>query len=133
MTQIKIYQIHDNVSGNNYIGSTSQEYISDRVSRHRSYMKNKGEYCSSSIVLKNDDYFYKCIEVCDASVRKQRERFHINNTEKCINLKKLNFDKKLWGSEKVSCECGAIVCRAGLSKHLKTDKHKKNLLIQYLA
>jgi len=25
--------------------------------------------------------------------------------------------------EKVSCECGAIVCRAGLSKHKKSKRH----------
>jgi len=124
MTQIKIYQIHDNLTGNNYIGSTSQEYVCDRVARHRSYMKNNKEYCSSSIVLKNNDYCYKCIEVCDKSVRKNREKFYINNTEKCINLKKLNFDKKEWEKEKVKCSCGAIVCRAGLSRHRKTDKHK---------
>ncbi len=124
MSEIKIYQIHDNVTGNNYIGSTSQQYISDRVSRHRSYMKNNKEYCSSSIVMKNNDYSYKCIEVCIPSVRKERERYHINNTEKCINCKKLNFDKKAWEKEKVKCPCGAIVCRAGLSKHRKTDKHK---------
>ena len=127
MKEIKIYQIHDNVTGNNYIGSTSQQYISDRVSRHRSYMKNN-EYCSSSIVLKNNDYSYKCLEVCDESVRKQRERFYINNIENCINHKKLNFDKKTWEKEKIKCNCGAIVCRAGYAKHRKTDKHKNSFI-----
>ena len=133
MGQIKIYQIHDNTTGNNYIGSTSQEYVSDRIARHRSYMKNNDEYCSSAIVLKNNDYSYKCIEVCDSSVRKQRERYYINNTEKCINIKKLNFDKKVWEKEKIKCACGSIVCRAGYSRHLKSPKHNENLLIAYLG
>ena len=127
MTQIKIYEIRDLTNDNVYIGSTAQPHLSNRIARHRSYMKNQLQYCSSSIVLKNNNYFYKCIEVCDVSVRKEREKYYINNTPNCINLKKLNFNKKEWEKEKIECTCGAIICRAGLCRHLRTNKHINNI------
>ena len=84
----KIYRIVDNTNGNVYVGSTTTS-LSDRMKCHK-YCINKKEGCSSSIVMKNNDYFYEIIEECDLSIRYERERYYINNTENCINQRKLN-------------------------------------------
>lgn len=124
MNNIKIYKIWDLNTQECYIGSTKQKYIADRIARHRNYMKNQGEYCSSSKILKNNNYDWICIEECSADNRKERERYHINNTPLCVNERKLNFCKKEWENRKVVCEtCGACVRRSSLLRHLKTKKH----------
>lgn len=124
---VRIYRIVDNTNGNVYIGSTKQG-VSNRVARHRSYLKNEGEYCSSCEVIKNNDYFYEQIDTCHKEERKELERYYINYTPNCINKKKLNFCKQEWANSKITCECGATVNRGGLSRHKETKKHKKNIL-----
>ena len=119
---VRIYRIVDNTNGNVYIGSTKQS-VSNRVSRHRNYMKNEKEYCSSCEVLKNNDYFYEQIDTCHKDNRKELERQYINFTPNCINKRRLNFDKDEWNRKKVFCECGCEVNRGGLGRHKKTARH----------
>ena len=119
---VKIYRIVDNTNGNVYIGSTKQQ-VSNRVARHRNYMKNKGEYCSSCKVLKNNDYFYEQIDTCHKENRKQIERHYINFTPNCINSRRLNFDKKEYNSQKILCDCGVMVNRSSLRRHKQSKKH----------
>tara|TARA_R110000765_G_scaffold212498_2_gene317552 strand:+ start:827 stop:1219 length:393 start_codon:yes stop_codon:yes gene_type:complete len=89
----KIYKIVDNTNGNVYIGSTKTKFFQNRMKVHRYYV-NKKEGGSSSIVMKNNDYYVEIIEECDISIRYERERYYINNTDKCINERKLNgYDK----------------------------------------
>jgi len=123
MTEISIYKIWDLTTQECYIGSTKQKYIADRIARHRNYMKNDGEYCSSSKILKNNNYDYICIEECSQENRKERERYHINNTPLCVNDRKLNFTKKGWEQKIVSCECGALIRRSSLMRHYQSKKH----------
>ena len=122
MEEIKIYKIVDNTNGNCYIGSTKQS-VSNRVARHRNYMKNDKEYCSSCEVMKNGNYFYEQIDSCSQENRKETERKYINFTPNCINKRRLNFDKKEWAKTKVICECGCEVNRGGLGRHKKTARH----------
>ena len=68
----KIYKIVDNTNGNIYIGSTKQRKLYDRISTHKYHVVHGNKYCSSTIVMKNNDYYY------------------VNNTENCINQRKLN-------------------------------------------
>ena len=87
----KIYKIKCNITGNVYIGSTKSRKLCNRISTHKfDCIHDNGRYCSSSIVMKNNDYFYEIIEECDLSIRYERERYYINNTENCINQRKLN-------------------------------------------
>ena len=123
MNNIKIYKIWDLETQECYIGSTKQKYIADRIARHRNYMKNEREYCSSSKVLKNNNYSYICIEECDQENRKERERYHINNTPLCVNERKLNFTKKGWEQKIITCECGSMVRRSSFNRHCKSKKH----------
>ena len=86
----KIYKIKCNITGEIYIGSTKQRRLSDRIKTHKYHHVHGNKYCSSTIVMKNNDYFYEIIEECDLSIRYERERYYINNTENCINQRKLN-------------------------------------------
>ena len=86
----KIYRIVDNTNGNVYVGSTKLD-LERRISLHISNNKNpNNSNCSSDIIIQNNDYFYEIIEECDLNNRKERERYYINHTEKCINTIKLN-------------------------------------------
>jgi len=123
---VKIYKIKDLTTGNCYIGSTKQN-ISERISRHKNYLKT-GEYCSSCIVLNNDNWEYEHVATCHKNNRKETERYYINNTPNCINERKLNFNKKEWSSQKVTCDCGCEVSRGYLNKHKKTRIHEYNIL-----
>ena len=62
----KIYKIVDNVSGQIYIGSTCQKYLSKRleghVSSYRMYLKGKHHYMTSYKILENDNYDIILIE-----------------------------------------------------------------------
>lgn len=84
---IKIYQILDLTNGNCYIGSTQQKYLSKRISRHREATNT----CSSKQIIQNGDYIVNVLEEFeDFDIRKERERFWINNKKNCINKNKLN-------------------------------------------
>ena len=86
----KIYKIKCNITGNVYIGSTKLK-LKDRISLHISNNNNpNNNTCSSDIIIKNNDWYYEIIEECDISIRYERERYYINNTEKCINKFKMN-------------------------------------------
>jgi len=84
---IRIYQILDLTNGNCYIGSTQQKYLSKRISRHRETTNT----CSSKQIIENGDYIVNVLEEFeDFDIRKERERFWINNKKNCINKNKLN-------------------------------------------
>ena len=88
----KIYMIVCNVTKKQYIGSTTKEYLSQRLDKHRSYykdwMKNKpNRYITSIEVLKNNDYYIKLLELypcsCNDELR-MKEREHQDSNE-CVN------------------------------------------------
>jgi hypothetical protein len=84
---IRIYQILDLTNGNCYIGSSRQKYLSKRISRHR----DKSNTCYSKYIIENGNYKVNILEMFeDVTIRKERERFWINNVENCINKNKLN-------------------------------------------
>lgn len=123
----KIYKIQDNTNNNVYIGSTTQD-IRDRVYRHRNYLKT-GEYCSSSIVIKNDDYHFNQIDRCsDKETAKVLECFYINSFPNCINQKKLNWDKNIWQRQPWTCDlCNKTMTNNSKCRHKKTKAHLQNL------
>jgi len=90
MTFITIYKIYDNTNGNSYIGQTTQN-PKHRLARHLSYIKT-GEYCSSSIVLLNNDYEFITLEKCYTfDEANEREKYYIKNTPNCINKVKYTY------------------------------------------
>ena len=86
----KIYCIED-CNGLKYVGSTTQKYLSDRLSQHRYYKKNQDKHRYSSCKLDLHNCKIYKLEECDISHRKERERYWINNTDS-VNELKLNFD-----------------------------------------
>jgi hypothetical protein len=88
----KIYCIIDNTNDNVYIGKTKQKLYS-RISVHRSDFK-RGKYVSSHIILKNENWSYKLLEDdLDEYEAKIQEAFYIQNTDNCINEKRLKYGR----------------------------------------
>lgn len=61
----------------------------------------------------------KRLENIEEERRKDRENYH-KHKEKYLARDK----------EKVECECGAVVCRGGMSEHKKTKKHQQYIQSQ---
>jgi hypothetical protein len=56
------------------------------------------------------------------------KKYRENNKEKQKESDKKRYEKnKEKLSEKIECECGVVVCRSGLSRHKKTQKHQNYL------
>lgn len=84
---MKIYKIIDNTNGNIYIGKTTQKYLCQRLSAHKSYKD-----CTSYEIIKNGDYKIELIEETEDDTR---ERYWILNTD-CINKHIPGRTKKEW-------------------------------------
>ena len=143
----KIYKV-ESLNGNKiYIGSTVNDYLSNRMAKHRNYYK---DYLSGKKVR-----YYVCdifdeygVENCvitlienfpcnDVNELRQRERYYIQTLD-CVNknipsrtFKEYYIDNKakiketsmrrfeLYKNENFECKCGAIVRYLGKSRHLK--------------
>jgi len=94
----KIYKIVDNTNNNVYVGKTNN--MNNRMSTHLSDVKNENKYCSSEIVLKNNDWR---LEIIEDNLSKEevtiKEKYYIQNTENCINHIKYTFNKKEYQKE----------------------------------
>lgn len=52
------------------------------------------------------------------------KQYRIENADKIKNYREINQKKRAsYQLEKITCECGALVCRASYSKHKKSPKH----------
>ena len=87
----KIYRLISDQTDDIYIGSTSQRWLSSRLSLHRSHYKKwldgGAAFTPSFEILKFDDCRIVLIEnypCCDRYELESRERYHIENT-KCVN------------------------------------------------
>jgi len=143
----KIYKIESLLGNKIYIGSTTNDYLSNRMAKHRNrykdYKLEKGDKYYSFDVF--DEYGiencvitlienYKCNDINEL---RERERFHIKSLD-CVNkniptrtLKEYYIDnqkkikdrsKKRYDTiknEKFECECGSIISKAGKYRHLK--------------
>jgi hypothetical protein len=141
--------------GDIYIGSTCKEYLSQRMDTHRRDYKQwkNGNFSYTKISSYNlfdkygvDNCKITLLEVCSCTSRDEliaRESHYIR-TKKCIN--KIIPDRKMkewiednkehiakqkqnWNAIdtkiKYECECGAIISRHGIARHLKNKKHLK--------
>ena len=75
----KIYCIECNITGEKYIGSTIQKYISGRMRKH------KTDNCSCKKIIERGNYKYYVIEEVDESQRYIREQYWMDTTDNCIN------------------------------------------------
>jgi hypothetical protein len=124
-----------------YYGSTTQRLLCDRLSGHKYEFKNNKLFCTSKLLFEVGNVKIELVEnfPCnDKNELNAREAHYIRNN-KCVNKcipgrtdKEYKQDNKnrisKFRKEKIKCECGRIVTRSNLSKHMKTEKHKKLLI-----
>jgi hypothetical protein len=138
----KIYCIKCNTSGKQYIGSTAQKTLNQRLSKHKSDL-NSATNCMSRYVLENNDYdmilleHYPCNSVEEL---KQREQYYLDTIE-CVNKNKCwlseedkqNYFKNYYIENKTAllerkaqvfkCICGCNYTHSHRMRHFKTKKH----------
>jgi len=145
----KVYEIVCNITDQRYIGSTCEEFLSQRLANHRGSFKRyknnhineiKQNYSTSYKILEGDNYYINLLEIVNASCKDEllaRERYYINTltcVNKCIPLrtkKEYYKDNIKEITEKKSvnniCECGGKYRTDNKVHHLKTIKHNNFL------
>jgi len=132
-----------------YYGSTTIS-LGRRLSLHKC-----NNDCESSILNKENLTIKLIEEVEDETQLKWRERYYIENNE-CVNKRtpvitdeekkeykkeyriknketRTSYDKEYYNKNKEKklqpyvCECGAVISFGGRFRHLKSNKHKKNI------
>tara|TARA_R110000850_G_scaffold60288_3_gene138531 strand:- start:61 stop:507 length:447 start_codon:yes stop_codon:yes gene_type:complete len=93
----KIYRIIDNTNNNCYVGQTTRE-VKERINKHTSDFKIGKGFCSSKLILKNNDWKYELIEETDDITR---EKYWIKNSPNCINKFRLDASMNNGGIEKI--------------------------------
>jgi len=88
----KIYMIRCNKTQLIYIGSTTKQYLSQRMGRHvacyKHWTNGKGPYMSSFDIIKNGDYIILLVELypCKSNDElRMREQYHIDLNVWCMN------------------------------------------------
>lgn len=144
----KIYKITSPQSDKVYIGSTTKQYLSQRMNSHRdamkTYQKGTGRYTMSFEILKYEDAQIVLLEALPKCVSKDelraREQDWIDaNREICNNkyrahdsdlpnIKKTYYVKNKTAireraSKKFICECGGSYTRSNKSTHSKSTPH----------
>ena len=76
----KVYAIRNRTSDLVYVGSTTLT-LEKRFQRHKHHKD-----CSAVQVLTCPTAYIELLEECDVEVRKERERFWIENTPNCVNI-----------------------------------------------
>ena len=87
----KIYMIVCRKTGLVYVGSTTKQYLSQRLDTHRSnytsWLNQTHNYCYSILVLENEDYYIKLLQLypctCSDELR-MKEQEYIDANE-CVN------------------------------------------------
>jgi hypothetical protein len=145
---VKIYRIVCNITGRVYVGFTKMS-LAQRLSLHKSSYKRGVEGKSkdnmkSGEIIKDGDYRIEIIEMCSEREKEDREVYHIENSENCVNVRipiktyedylenkieartrtKTEFDKY---REKYTCECGKTISNKGRRKHEGSRRHKHAL------
>jgi hypothetical protein len=90
----KIYMVVCRKTGKQYVGSTTKQYLSQRLDTHRSdykaWLNKTGNYCYSVLVLENEDYYIKLLQLypctCNDELR-MKEQEYIDANE-CVNHNK---------------------------------------------
>lgn len=143
----KIYKVESLIGNNIYIGSTINDYLSNRMAKHRNkykeYKLEKGdkyyvfdifdEYgiencfitlienckCSDINELRQREMFYiKTLDCVNKNIPSRTSKeYYIDNKEKIKNTSKITYEKNK--NENFECKCGSIVKKLGKYRHLK--------------
>ena len=139
----KIYKIED-VGGNMcYIGSTTKQYLSYRISEHRSaYNRWLNDNKAKNMVYEIFDKYgvENCrivlIELCPCGTKDElaRREVHFIRGNQCVNKYiqmitdkqhcEYNREELLKNKSVIyACECGSIIQRGARARHINTKKH----------
>ena len=121
-------------------GRTQKEYREENkerlTERSREWYENNREYCTERARLKREIFNEEINEQQRQSYyrhqaeinERRREQYdenkeQVNERRRELYIKnKSNLSEKR--KEKIECECGSIVRKADMSKHIKTNKHQ---------
>jgi len=108
---------------NKFLPFSPMKYL-NRKECCKKYYKNNTDKCKEInkkyYELNKDsilNYLKNYREENKDSLKEEKKKYYQKNKEKIFNYKK----------QKITCECGSIICKGDLSKHIKTKKHQKFL------
>ncbi len=152
--QGKIYKIISPHTDKIYIGSTTKQYLSQRLTKHKSHFlmyekHGKGSNMGSFVLLRLGDVEIILLETYPCNSREElvaREKHWMEQYNNLVNksrpviteqerkehkkqyaLKKYNYT-----NEKHICECGGEYTTQHITTHERTQKHQTYLMIQTL-
>tara|TARA_R110001632_G_scaffold6044_2_gene24502 strand:- start:450 stop:1094 length:645 start_codon:yes stop_codon:yes gene_type:complete len=123
----KIGTLNKNISGR-----TEKEYREDNKEKVEEYYKQYYKEYYEKHYEEKLKYAKEYYENNKEKIEEYQKEYRENNKEKIkqkdkeynqINKEKIAEQKKKYSSEKITCECGAIVSKGCLSKHLKRKIH----------
>lgn len=149
----KIYRLVCNKTGQQYIGSTVQKYLSKRKAHHKEkyfkWLNGNGHYVTSFEIVKGDDFDIVLIELVDFNDKHElhtRERYWIEKSvcvNKCIpNLSLHEIEtclprrndpkyqkeyKAQYRTSKIDCQCGSTYRNGDRARHERSQKHQTYL------
>ena len=91
-------------------------------------LRTKQEYIKQCLPTYHKEYNERNKE----KIKIQRKENYQKNKESILQKQKKyinNIEVKKYRQEKIKCDCGEVISRNGISKHKKTNKHKKNMLL----
>jgi len=126
----KIYKIVCNITGKIYVGSTTKQYLSQRLTWHRNdyrrYLKNNNLYITTSYqVLENGSFNIILLENVPCSNRDElraRERYYIETLD-CVNKCIPGRTRREYNFLKFDCKCGGQYMNNKKHRHFRTKKH----------
>jgi hypothetical protein len=158
----KIYKIISPYTDKIYIGSTTEIYLSRRLTKaknmYKMFLENKHHYVSSYELFKLGDVEIVLIETypcCSKDELHKKERYYIelnkdfvvnkfipsrkikeyyqDNKDIYLDRSKKYYEKNKEQMKKTyKCICGTMISQNSKSKHLKSETHKTYELIQTL-
>jgi len=90
-------------------GRTDKQYRSDNADKIKEYKKIYRHENSEKIKEKLKEHYHNNIE----KYREKGREYYQANTKKISEYRQ----------EKITCECGAVICRIGKARHERSNKH----------
>ena len=140
----KIYKIECLTTGLIYVGSTTKDYLSQRLTKHicayRQYLRGTYRFTTSFKIIENNNYRIELLEEVNCETKDQlliREGHYIRLLD-CVNRCVAGrTDKQYWidkkddikrkQSARFNCPCGSDIRQNDKSQHNKTKKHQAYL------
>jgi hypothetical protein len=129
----KVYKIYSNLGNKIYVGSTTKDYLSQRMTKHRedyNLFKNGKKDRTTNVYLIFDEYGIDNCKIelleekeCQNKDEKNRlEGKYIRELE-CVNKIIPDRTKKEYKSQIITCDCGSSFLIDNRTNHNRSKKH----------